>query len=91
MSGNRLIIFTMEGCGACKYLKKKLKESNIQFLDLDIDEYPDLWNKVVQQTGIDYVPTAYIVKENEDEGVVFSPTKDYVDAEDLINKISIIL
>lgn len=84
---DKLIIFTMKTCGACKLLKKKLKQTNIEFLDVDIDEYQQLWDKVVEQTNNDYVPTAYIVKENRDEGIIFSPGRDYDDADDLIKKI----
>lgn len=88
MSSNKLIIFTMMTCGACKYLKKKLKEENIKFLEMDIDKHSDLWDKIVEQTDVDYVPTAYIIKENNDEGLIFSPGRDYEDTDDLIKKIS---
>jgi hypothetical protein len=41
----------------------------------------------VEQTNIDYVPTAYIIKGDENEGLIFSPGQDYEDADDLIKKI----
>lgn len=84
---DKLIVFTMKTCGACKFLKKKLKQTNIEFLDVDIDEFQQLWDKVVEQTNNDYVPTVYIVKENQDEGIIFSPGRDYDDPDDLIKKI----
>jgi glutaredoxin len=87
MSSNKLIIFTLETCGACRLLKKKLKQNKIEFLEIDIDEYPELWDKVVEQTKIDYVPTSYIIKDNENEGLIFSPGQDYEDVDDLIKKI----
>jgi glutaredoxin len=88
MSDNKLIIFTLETCGACRLVKKKLKQKKIEFLEIDIDKYPELWDKVVEQTNIDYVPTAYIIKGDENEGLIFSPGQDYEDADDLIKKIS---
>lgn len=84
---NKLVLFTMTSCGGCKYVKKKLKENNITFTDIDIDDYPDVWSKVIEQTQNDYVPTAYIIKDNEDEGLIFSPGVDYDEADDLIKKI----
>lgn len=88
MSVNKIIIFTMVTCGACKYLKKKLKENNIEFLDIDIDKYTDLWNKVVEQTDNDYVPKVYIINEDGEEGIILSPGRDFEDAEDLLKKLS---
>lgn len=83
---SKLIIFTLKSCGNCKFLKRKLKEHDIDFKEIDIDEYPGLWDMIVQQTDVDYVPTAYLIRDDE-TGIIFSPGKDYTDHEDLIKKI----
>lgn len=83
---NKLIIFTLKTCGNCKFLKRKLKEEEIEFKEIDIDEYPNLWDMVVQQSLVDYVPTVYIIKDDE-TGQILSPDKDFIDHEDLIKKI----
>jgi glutaredoxin len=83
---NKLIIFTLKTCGNCKFLKRKLKQNNIEFKEIDIDEYPTVWDMVVQQSEVDYVPTAYLIQD-DDTGIIFSPGKDYTDHEDLIKKI----
>lgn len=83
---SKLMIFTLKTCGNCKFLKRKFKENKIDYLEVDIDQYPGLWDMVVQQTNVDYVPTVYIIHD-DDTGVFFSPGKDYTDHEDLIKKI----
>jgi len=83
---NKIIIFTMKTCGNCKFLKKKLKETNIDFKEIDIDKYPNLWDMVVEQTNIDYVPTIYIMRD-DDNSITLSPGKDYTDHDDVIKKI----
>ena len=35
---NEVKIFSMKGCPHCDNLKNKLKENNIDFIELDIDE-----------------------------------------------------
>ena len=36
-------VFSMKGCPHCDNLKNQLRESNIDFLELDVDEHEELY------------------------------------------------
>lgn len=84
----KVVLFTMEGCGACKVLKDELKKNKIDYVDFDIDTHPHIWDQITIQTGIGYVPTVYIVEDNNDNGVTLSPGKDFNDPLEALKKIS---
>ena len=43
-----VILFTMEGCPYCVQMKDQLKESNINFVERDIDEHKDEYDMFVE-------------------------------------------
>jgi len=81
---NRLIIFTLNGCGHCQQFKQKLNEQSIPFSEFDVDQNQELWNQVVDQTGNELLPAFFIKKENSDTGPVFCPEKDFNDDDQAI-------
>lgn len=81
----KIYIFTMVGCPHCSSLKKRLKEIQIPFVDVDIDENNKLWDDVVSQIGYDYVPTIYITQEGDGDGDVYVPSVDYEDEDEIVN------
>ena len=84
---NKIVIFTLNGCGHCVELKKELNNQNIPFIELEIDANKEIWNNVVEQTGHNSLPTAFIGLNGEDEGPVFVPERDFKSKEELIEKI----
>lgn len=81
-----LYIFTLKGCPRCDDAKKQIIKSGISYFDIDIDEYPDIWNEVVEKTKQDYVPTIFF-DEHDGEGKIFVPDKDYKNIDELMKII----
>lgn len=73
----KLILFTLEGCGACKGLKSRLGNESIPFTEYEINANKKLWDQVVEQTKLDYLPTFFIRQEGSSTGPVFCPTRDF--------------
>lgn len=74
---NRIILFTLNGCGHCTALKGKLKELSIPFTEVEVSANRKMWDQVVEQTKLDYLPTFFIKQEGTESGPVFCPTRDF--------------
>lgn len=74
---NRLILFTLNGCGACKTLKERLGKESLPFTEYEVNANKKLWDQVVDQTKLDYLPTFFIRQEGTNNGPVFCPTRDF--------------
>lgn len=70
----------MKGCPHCVTMKDALKESNIEFVERDIDEYKDEYDIFVEVTENEFVP-AFMIIENVDteipNSLLFAPERDY--------------
>ena len=86
---NNVIVFTLNGCGHCVELKKELKKQQITFNEIEISNNKEIWDKVVEQTGHNSLPTVFISLDGSDEGPVYVPGRDYDSRDDLIKKIKI--
>lgn len=84
---NKLILFTLNGCYHCKTLKERLKNESIPFTELEVNSHEKLWDQVVSQTNLDYLPTFFIRQEGTNTGPVFCPTRDFNDEDDAIKII----
>jgi len=84
---NKLLLFTLKGCGHCKTLKGKLKELSMPFTEIDVDSNQKLWGQVVAQTKLDYLPTFFIKQEGTENGPVFCPTRDFNNEEEALEII----
>ena len=74
-----LIVFTMKGCPYCEQLKEKLNESNLEFIERDIDEHSDEYDVFVEITENEFVP-AFMIIENDEKNPkskLFSPDRDF--------------
>lgn len=83
-------VFTMKGCPHCTDFKELLKEENINFSELDIDEYTDEYNMFVDKTsGNEYVPSFMVFEVDGDNHRTFyyAPERDYEELEDGIKII----
>jgi glutaredoxin len=84
---SEIILFTLNGCFHCVSLKKKLEEETISFTEIEVTKNQNLWDKVVEQTGHNVLPTVFVKKENTDIGPIFIPGKDFEKPDDLILKL----
>lgn len=84
---NTLIVFTMEGCSHCKNLKKELTDLSIPYTELEISANRKIWNQVVEQTKLDYLPTFFIKTEGTNTGPVFCPDRDFKNQDEAIGII----
>jgi glutaredoxin len=84
---NNIIVFTLNGCRHCVELKKSLKELEIDYNEIIIDNNEEIWNQVVNQTGHNSLPTIFISINGTDEGPVFVPERDFNSKEECIEII----
>lgn len=82
-----IVVFTLNGCYHCTILKKELNNENIKFIEVEIGSNSKIWDKVVEQTGHNVLPTVFIKMEGTDDGPVFIPGKDFNTPEELITKL----
>lgn len=85
--GNLIIVFTLKGCVHCVDLKNKLTEENITFTELEVTQNKNIWDKVVEQTGHNALPSVYISIDGGDSGPIYVPERDYQSQEELIEKV----
>ena len=84
---NSIIVFTLNGCGHCKLLKKRLGNLSIPYVEIEVSENETIWKQVVEQTGHDVLPTVFIKKNNDDDGFVYVPGRDYQNEDEIIEII----
>jgi len=80
-----VILFTMEGCPYCVQMKDQLKESNINFVERDIDEHKDEYDMFVEITENEYVPAFMIVESpdtDDHKSYLFAPERDFNEIEE---------
>ena len=81
-----LAIFTLNGCALCQELKRRLKEEDLHFHDIEITKNPDIWETIKGQTGEDILPTVFIQTDSQGNGLVYTPGRDF-DSIDEITEI----
>jgi glutaredoxin len=72
-----LAVFTMEGCPYCVDFKKMLKDNNIEFTELDINEHQEEYEMFVEITKNEYVPAFMIIEGGGESVEFFAPERDY--------------
>jgi glutaredoxin len=82
-----IAIFTLNGCVHCAELKEKLNELTIPFHDIEISKNRPIWEKIIAQTGYDLLPTIFISTDNEGNGLVYTPGRDFQSINDVIEII----
>ena len=78
----KIAIYTSKTCQYCDQVKKSLTESSIEFTEIDIIEYKDVWNNVKSLTATPVTPTIKINNE------FLLPGRDFVNPQNLIEIIS---
>ena len=84
---NKIVVFTLNGCGHCVELKTKLTQISIPFQEIEIGSTQKLWDQVVNQTGHNSLPTVFVGLEGGESGPVFVPGRDYKDKDELLEMI----
>jgi glutaredoxin len=84
---NKIVVFTLNGCGHCVDLKIKLREQSIPFVEVEINDNKELWNQVVSQTGHNALPTVFVSLEEGDNGPVYVPERDFTDKDILVEEL----
>jgi len=83
------IIYTMKGCPYCVELKEMLDNSNIEYINRDIDEYNEEYDMFSEVVGNEYVPALMLIENPEDSSKVhlYAPERDYNELEDAVKII----
>ena len=76
---NLVVVFTMEGCPFCDMMKTQLIESEIDFIERDIQKHDEEYQLFVEVTGSEFVPAFMIIKDafGNPESNAYVPDKDY--------------
>lgn len=71
-------VYTMEGCPYCDKLKGLLKDYNIEFKEIDINDkkYKLEFNKIMEISGADSVPIVIVKKK------ILIPEKSFMTIEE---------
>ncbi len=79
----------MKGCPHCVELKKMLEESNIPFVDRDVNEYQEEYDIFSEVVGNEYVPALMLIENPEADATseLYAPERDYNELEEAVEII----
>jgi len=77
----KITIYTSKTCNYCDQVKKGLTEASINFTEVDIIDYKDVWNSVKDLTATPITPTIEINNE------FLLPGRDFFNPQNLIDLI----
>lgn len=83
------IVFTMKGCPYCVELKEMLDDSNIDYVNRDIDEYSEEYDMFSEVVGNEYVPALMLIEnpENDPKSHLYAPERDFNELEEAVKII----
>jgi glutaredoxin len=81
---NEITIFTLNGCHYCQDLKKKLINESIKYNEIEITQQEDLWDRIVEKTGHDILPTIYVQNVDINTGTVYIPGINFNSIEEIV-------
>jgi glutaredoxin len=84
---NKIIVFTLNGCGHCSVLKGQLNKDGVEYTEIEVSKNKEIWDQVVKQTGHNSLPTVFISLNGEDDGPVFVPGRDYQNKDEIVKII----
>lgn len=79
-----ITLFTIPQCNYCNGLKKRLEELKIPYNDFDVIKFREDWLKIIQQIGVDILPTIYVKERADLKGVFYIPGKDYFTEDEIV-------
>ena len=71
----------------CAELKRRLTEDSISFHDIEITRNRELWDQILAQIGHDALPTVFIQTDEDGNGLVYTPGRDFQDLDEIIEII----
>ena len=90
----QVAIFSMTTCPFCTMMKDMLKENNIDYIDMDIDEHIEDYEMFKQLVdGNEFVPAIMIIDEENQTNKILplAPERDFNTLEEGIEKIKNLL
>lgn len=86
-----IYLFSMDGCPHCAEIKGKLNKTNVDYIELDVDEYPDAHDFLIENTGNDYLPSFMVLNKKDAENYSVSfllPERDYQSIDDAVSLVT---
>lgn len=80
-------VFTLTGCSHCKTLKEELTKQGIQYEEFEVTQYKKLYDKVLELTKQDALPTVYLQDPETNAGPIFVAGRDFHTKEEALEKI----
>ena len=74
-------IFSMKGCPHCDNLKNQLKESKIDFTEVDIDDNKELYDSFSKKVDSEFLPAVVIGK------TAFLPDRSFNTIDEAVKQI----
>lgn len=84
---NKIILFTLKGCPHCVSLKNRLIDASIPFIELDVDDNPEIWAEVVNEINEELLPTTLITNTESEDGFIYVPSIDYETEDEIFHII----
>jgi len=83
----KIYLFTLNGCEHCTELKQKLDNLSIIYHDVEITRNRKIWNLIVDKTNNDVVPSVFIQRDNDDNGLIYIPGRDFLEIDEIVEII----
>ena len=80
-------VFTLDGCSHCKVLKEELTKHGIPYQEFEANKNRKIYDKVVELTNIDALPTVYLQDPETSSGPIFVAGRDFFTKEEALEKI----
>jgi glutaredoxin len=75
-----IIVYTMEGCSHCTNFKNLLDEANITYHDRDVFDYKEEYDKYVQITKSEFIPSLLLIETDDDhneKSIFYAADRDF--------------
>jgi glutaredoxin len=77
------VLYTMKGCPFCGMIKEELEKNEIIFVERDIHENEEEYDKFVEATNNEFIPAFMLLTINENEEAtdvtLIAPDRDFQD------------
>ena len=70
-----------------KQVKEKMIKDSIPFTEVEVSNNKEIWNKIIEMTGNEYLPAIFIRNGDTDKGPIFCPERDFNTDDEAVNII----
>lgn len=85
------VLYTMKGCPFCGMIKEELKNNNIVFVERDIHDNEEEYEKFVEMTQNEFIPAFMLLTVNEKEEAtditLLAPERDFQDIHEGVDMV----